>query len=140
MKRSGFVARRGSSLLAATHGAIPAEHVLLVGLGKHEEEGLHAWRMAGAVTAKEGGRVWADEAIFMLPPDQQTESVVGAVAEGALLNAYRFTRYRSNDKAKGTGCAPSSSDGPRRDGARRSRARSGTPDSRRRRCAWPGTW
>ncbi|MDE2964249.1 MAG: leucyl aminopeptidase [Acidobacteriota bacterium] len=101
VKRSGFVARRGSSLLAATHGAIPAEHVLLVGLGKHEEEGLHAWRMAGAVTAKEGGRVWADEAIFMLPPDQQTESVVGAVAEGALLNAYRFTRYRSNDKQKG---------------------------------------
>lgn len=101
VKRSGFVGRRGSSLLAATHGAIPAEHVLLVGLGKHDEEGLHAWRMAGAVAAKEGGRVWADEAIFMLPPDQQTESVVGAVAEGALLNAYRFTRYRSNGKQKG---------------------------------------
>ncbi len=101
VKRSGFVARRGSSLLAATHGGMPAGHVLLVGLGKHEEVGLHAWRTAGAVAAREGGRVWADEAIFMLPPDQQTESVVGAVAEGALLNAYRFTKYRSNDKQKG---------------------------------------
>ncbi len=100
VKKSRFVARRGSSLLVATHGAMPAGHVLLVGLGKHEEEGLHDWRVAGAVAAKEAGRVWADEAVFMLPPDQQTGPVVGAVAEGALLSAYRFTRYRSNDNQK----------------------------------------
>ena len=98
VKKSSFAARRGTSLLVATHGAMPTGHVLLVGLGKHEEDGLHAWRMAGAAAVKEAGRVWADEAIFMLPPDQQTESVVGAVTEGALLNAYRFTKYRSNDK------------------------------------------
>ena len=101
VKRSGFVARRGTSLLAATHGAMPAGHVLLVGLGKHGEEGPHAWRLAGAVAAREAGRIWADEATFMLPPDQQTESVVGAVAEGALLNAYRFTKYRSNGNQAG---------------------------------------
>ena len=98
VKKSSFAAKRGTSLLVATHGAMPTGHVLLVGLGKHEEDGLHAWRMAGAAAVKEAGRVWADEAIFMLPPDQQTESVVGAVTEGALLNAYRFTKYRSNDK------------------------------------------
>ena len=102
----------------ATHGAMPAGHVLLVGLGKHEEEGLHDWRVAGAVAAKEAGRVWADEAIFMLPPDQQTGPVVGAVAEGALLSAYRFTRYRSNDNQR-VGCARSFSAGPRRAGASR---------------------
>ncbi len=100
VKKSHFVARRGSSLLAATHGAMPAGHVLLVGLGKHEEEGLHDWRVAGAVTAREAGRIWADEAVFMLPPDQDAGPVAGAVTEGALLNAYRFTRYRSNDTHK----------------------------------------
>lgn len=101
VKRSGFAARRGSSLLVATHGAMPAGHVLLVGLGKREEEGLHAWRVAAATAAKEAGRVWADEAVFMLPPDQQTEAVVGAAAEGALLGVYRFTKYRSKEQKTG---------------------------------------
>ena len=102
VKKSSFAGKRGSSLLLATHGAMPAGHVLLVGLGKHEEEEEpHAWRVAGAVTAKEAGRVWADEAVFMLPPDRQTGALVGAVAEGALLSAYRFNKYRSNDHQGG---------------------------------------
>ena len=102
VKRSRFVARRGTSLLAATHGMMPAGHVLLVGLGKREEDGLHAWRLAGAVAVREARRIWADEAVFMLPPDEQAEAVAKAVAEGALLGSYRFTKYRSNDKhAKG---------------------------------------
>lgn len=99
VKKSRFTAERGSSLLAVTHGAMPAARVLLVGLGK--DEGVHAWRVAGAVAAREAGRVWADEAVFMLPPDQETDAVAGAVAEGALLSAYRFTRYRSNGNHKG---------------------------------------
>ncbi len=101
VKRSGFTARRGTSLRVATDGAMPAGHVLLVGLGRHEDEGVHTWRVAGATAAREAARVWADEATFMLPPDQQTETVVAAVAEGALLNAYRFTKYRSNGKPQG---------------------------------------
>ena len=102
VKRSRFAARRGTTLLAATHGMMPAGHVLLVGLGKQEEEGLHAWRMAGAAVVREAGRIWADEAVFMLPPDEQADAVAKAVAEGALLGSYRFTKYRSNDKhAKG---------------------------------------
>lgn len=100
-RKSGFSGRRGTSLLAPTHGLLPAGHVLLAGVGKPEEDGLHGWRVAGAVTAREAGRLWADEAVFMLPPDRETEPVVGAVAEGALLNAYRFTRYRSNDVHSG---------------------------------------
>ena len=101
VRKSGFAGRRGTSLLAPTHGLLPAGHVLLAGVGKPEEDGLHGWRVAGAVTAREAGRLWADEAVFMLPPDRETEPVVGAVAEGALLNAYRFTRYRSNDVHSG---------------------------------------
>lgn len=101
VRKSGFAGRRGTSLLAPTHGLLPAGHVLLAGVGKPEEDGLHGWRVAGAVTARESGRLWADEAVFMLPPDRETEPVVGAVAEGALLNAYRFTRYRSNDVHSG---------------------------------------
>lgn len=101
VRKSGFAGRRGASLLAPTHGLLPAGHVLLAGVGKPEEDGLHGWRVAGAVTAREAGRLWADEAVFMLPPDRETEPVVGAVAEGALLNAYRFTRYRSNDVHSG---------------------------------------
>ncbi len=101
VRKSGFSGRRGTSLLAPTHGLLPAGHVLLAGVGKPEEDGLHGWRVAGAVTAREAGRLWADEAVFMLPPDRETEPMVGAVAEGALLNAYRFTRYRSNDVHSG---------------------------------------
>ncbi|MDE0031125.1 MAG: leucyl aminopeptidase [Deltaproteobacteria bacterium] len=96
VKKSGFKAKSGGSLLVATHGAMPAGHLLLVGVGKHEDERLHDWRVAGAVTAREAARLWADEATFMLPRDQQVDAVVSAVAEGALLNGYRFTKYRSN--------------------------------------------
>ncbi len=101
VKKSSFAAKRGSSLLLATHGAMPAGHVLLVGLGKQDEAGPHAWRMAGAVTAREAGRIWADDAVFVLPADQQTGAVVEAVAEGALLSAYRFNKYRSKDPSPG---------------------------------------
>ena len=103
-RKSGFAGRRGTSLLAATRGLLPADHVLLVGVGKQEEEGpqggIHAWRVAGAVAAREAGRLWADEAVFLLP-DRETEPAAGAVAEGALLNAYRFTKYRSNGNHSG---------------------------------------
>lgn len=102
VRKSGFTAKRGSSLLLATQGAIPAGHVLLVGLGKQDEVAPHAWRVAGAVAAKEAGRIWVDEAVFMLSPDQQTDVVVAAVAEGALLSAYRFNKYRSNGHKRGT--------------------------------------
>lgn len=103
-RKSGFAGRRGTSLLAATRGLLPADHVLLVGVGKQEEDGpqggVHAWRVAGAVAAREAGRLWADEAVFLLP-DRETEPAAGAVAEGALLNAYRFTKYRSNGNHSG---------------------------------------
>ena len=98
VKRSGFKGKRGATLLAATRGDLPAGHLLLVGLGNPDDRGPHAWRLAAAAAAKEGARLWADDATFMLPPDQQTEAVVSAVAEGALLNSYRFAKYRSNDK------------------------------------------
>ena len=102
VNKSGFTAKSGSSLLVATHGVMPAGHVLLVGLGKQDEDGApHAWRVAGAVAAREAGRIWVDEAVFMLPPDRQTGVVVGAVAEGALLSAYRFDKYRSNGRKNG---------------------------------------
>ncbi len=97
IKKSGFKGKSGASLLMATHGAMPAGHLLLVGLGKHDDNRVHDWRVAGAVTARESARLWADEATFMLPQDRQTDPVVSAVAEGALLNSYRFTKYRSND-------------------------------------------
>ena len=104
-RKSGFAGRRGTSLLAATRGLLPADHVLLVGVGKQEEDGpqggVHAWRVAGAVAAREAGRLWADEAVFLLPPERETEPAAGAVAEGALLNAYRFTKYRSNGNHSG---------------------------------------
>ena len=103
-RKSGFAGRRGTSLLAATRGLLPADHVLLVGVGKQEEDGpqggVHAWRVAGAVAAREAGRLWADEAVFLLP-ERETEPAAGAVAEGALLNAYRFTKYRSNGNHSG---------------------------------------
>lgn len=103
-RKSGFAGRRGTSLLAATRGLLPADHVLLVGVGKQEEDGhrdgIHAWRVAGAVAAREAGRLWADEAVFLLP-ERETEPAAGAVAEGALLNAYRFTKYRSNGNHSG---------------------------------------
>jgi leucyl aminopeptidase len=89
--------------LPAPAGGLKAPVVLAVGLGEapegHEAYGLETLRRAAGTAARalEG----TEKAAFALPVDD-AESVA-AVGEGALLGAYAFTAYRSEDAKDGKG-------------------------------------
>lgn len=91
----------GSSRLIATHGKIPARHVLLLGAGDPRRFTLDTARQLGAavvraadqVRAASVGGVVQSEAIRGLPAAKRTQALV----EGILLGSYRFDHYKAKD-------------------------------------------
>jgi leucyl aminopeptidase len=81
-------------VLKATLSGVKAKQVLLVGLGE-DEPSVAATRQLG-VTAGQVGRDYGTLAV--LPPAEEP-AVVRAAASGAVLGAYRFTRYLTGDRA-----------------------------------------
>lgn len=73
---------------------VSATVVLLVGVGEGELSDETLRRAAGTATRSLAG---SDSAVLGLPVT--TVEQVAAVAEGALLGAYRFDRYRDSDPA-----------------------------------------
>jgi leucyl aminopeptidase len=53
IQKSKFAGTEGSSLLYSTAGALPATHLLLLGLGKAADIDAEAWRRAGARARRE---------------------------------------------------------------------------------------
>lgn len=73
--------------------------VLVVGIGKRDELDAERLRVLGALVAKQTGRFEARALAWEVRP---TETLAGpdgasAVAEGVILGAYRFDRFRSQD-------------------------------------------
>ncbi len=103
-RRSGeFTGRKGEQILFQPAGQLPAERVLLVGLGPKAEGSLDGIRLAAGsamqvLTSKKFG-----QAAFALPLCAVRQSDwadrVQATAEGALLAGYRYDRFLG-DKAK----------------------------------------
>ena len=96
--RSKFTGAEGSALLYASAGSLPAEQILLIGLGADAAD-CDGWRKVGARARKEAAASGAKELAILLAPEQEPASAVGAVVEGALLASYQFSKYRSNSKA-----------------------------------------
>lgn len=99
IRKGKFTGAEGSTLLYSTAGMIPAAHLLLIGMGKEKEIETDFWRKAGARAKKECQTVGGAEIAFFLPSEGTNETTVSAVAEGALLASYQFTKYRSDNKA-----------------------------------------
>ncbi|HWO41104.1 MAG TPA: leucyl aminopeptidase [Candidatus Eisenbacteria bacterium] len=98
IEKSKFTGAEGSTLLHATGGAVPAGHVLLVGLGRDTEVDAHTWRKAAARARKEAASLGAEEIALYFAPTREPAAAAGAIVEGMLLAAYQFNRYRSNSK------------------------------------------
>ncbi len=94
--RQGFSAAVGQVLvLRAADG--PAR--MLVGLGSARPIGLERWRRAAACFVRSAGE--SGTAAFVLPapePDVALWEVGSAVAEGSVLAAYRFERFRTRPR------------------------------------------
>ena len=109
-RRSGEFTGKANELLLLQPAAVPlpAQRILLVGLGPHRQAGLEQLRQAAGTAAGHlHGKRLSDLACALpqldvprTTPATRTE----AVAEGLLLAGYRFDRYRSkSDRPQGAG-------------------------------------
>jgi leucyl aminopeptidase len=98
IKKGNFTGAEGSTLLYGTAGMLPAAHLLLLGMGKGNEQDIDSWRKAAAQAKREAAGVGAEEIAFFVPPQGEPEVMAGAITEGALLASYQFNKYRSEKK------------------------------------------
>jgi leucyl aminopeptidase len=94
--RQGFKAKAGQ-VLSLRHGSGPV--TVLVGLGPGEGLGPDRWRLAAAAFVRAAGE--GGTAVLVLPTEGSAlgagaAAVGSAAAEGAVLAAYRFDRFRSH--------------------------------------------
>jgi leucyl aminopeptidase len=97
-KREGFAGKPDQSWSFHTHGKLPANQVVLLGLGKHADAKLEALRLAAGRAAKIAGKARSTKITFALPPGVPSEESAKAVVEGLVLGAYRFDRYRTTQR------------------------------------------
>ena len=100
-----FKGREGQTQLLYPRGDdLPAERVLLVGLGKASELDLESVRRASATTVKQAERLGIDRLATLmhhveLVADRISPEDAGrAIAEGAVLGSYRFDDFQSKDR------------------------------------------
>lgn len=101
-KKDGeFTGRSGQTLLLRGEKSMPAQRVLLVGLGKEKEISLEASRQAVAnalnlLRKAKIGAMALDLGSFA-PGRSATELLGQAITEGLLLANYQFDRYQTDD-------------------------------------------
>jgi len=99
MKRGDFKARPGAVHLLYPAGHIPAERLLLAGLGKRGDFTLNRLRQAlgkAAPALRAAGAT--DFAVAVDELGQDSEEIGQAIAEGSLLGLYRFLKYKTTDE------------------------------------------
>ena len=77
-------------------GAIGAARVIAVGLGKREEFDSERARIAGAIALGRARDAGAKRIAWAVPDGVDEAAIATALAEGTLLAAYRFDRYKSS--------------------------------------------
>jgi leucyl aminopeptidase len=94
LQAAGFSGDLGDTALVPALGRLPAQFVLVAGLGR-EPVGTDALRRAAGAAARKTGRfATVTLALPELPGGAQ------AVVEGYLLGSYRFGRYKSSNEAR----------------------------------------
>ena len=103
LEARGFTGKAGEAAALATLGRLPATVLLLVGVGERAKVDAEVLRRAAAAVVRQGrgARKAVTTLTQALPADPA--AAVQAVAEGALLAAYRFDKYK---QAKANGAGP----------------------------------
>jgi leucyl aminopeptidase len=103
IKDERFRAKPGQSLTTATHGRLPADRLVLLGIGKRASltlPGLRSFAGRAARLAQSVGAV----RLSLVPPASfvarttDVSALVEALTVGAALGTYRFDKYLSEDK------------------------------------------
>jgi leucyl aminopeptidase len=102
MERGDYKGERYECRLLYTHGALPAQKVLLTGLGKKSEFDLEKWRGAAA----KAGRFVQEAGIreFVFPVRTfggfSEEELSEAFVTGLILGTYQFNEFKTLDRDK----------------------------------------
>ena len=91
-----FTGKRDQLLSLATLGRLPADKVVLLGLGERRAVGAPELRAFAAKAARTANSEKCTSLALALPAGLEGE--LRAVAEGLELGAYRFTKYFSGDR------------------------------------------
>jgi leucyl aminopeptidase len=91
-----FAGKRDQSLSLATLGRLPADKLILLGLGERRSIGAPELRTFAAKAAKAANSEKSASLALVLPAGFDGE--LRAVAEGLELGAYRFTKYFTGDR------------------------------------------
>ncbi len=99
IKKGDFKPKRGSVHLLYPEGRVPAERLLLAGLGKRSELTLNHVRQAAGKAAPSLRSAGAQGITFIADGvGLDAEELGQALAEGSLLGLYRFLKYKTNDE------------------------------------------
>jgi leucyl aminopeptidase len=99
-KAEGFAGKANETFVLHTHGKIPADRVMLLGLGGLEKHTLDTLRHAAGTAAKAAAKARATKLAFGLPGHGETPPIVRAIAEGLGLGAYRYDKWKSDEETK----------------------------------------
>ncbi|HXN32199.1 MAG TPA: leucyl aminopeptidase, partial [Polyangiaceae bacterium] len=91
-----FTGKRDQSLSLATLGRLPADKVVLLGLGERRSIGAPELRAFAAKAARTANGEKGTSLALALPSGLEGE--LRAVAEGLELGSYRFTKYLTGDR------------------------------------------
>jgi leucyl aminopeptidase len=91
-----FTGKRDQTLSLSTLGRIPAEKVILIGLGDRRSIGAPEVRTFAAKAARAANGEKASSMALSVPAGLEGE--LRAVGEGLELGAYRFTKYLTGDR------------------------------------------
>jgi leucyl aminopeptidase len=93
----------GSISVVHTHGTIPAQRIVIAGLGPKDKITHESIRLVSGKIAKKSSDLGLDEFCVVLnnlPPS--TKIAANAVVEGSSLSLYSFDKYKKEKKSKPT--------------------------------------
>jgi leucyl aminopeptidase len=100
-----FRGKRGETLLLHPAAGVRAKRLLLIGLGAEASLSADVLREVAAGVVREARQRRAEHAALLAPATRRVKAaaLAQALAEGAVLGAYRFDRYRTRNAKKDEG-------------------------------------
>ena len=101
-----FQGKAGQALFLNTLGRIGASRLLLLGLGPRAKaegvarSGFEPLRMAAGSAGRAAQKAGAGTLSFAVPSELEAAGAARAAVEGALLGAYRFSRYKTKPEER----------------------------------------
>ena len=94
----GFKGKAEQTFVFLTHGKVPATRVMLVGLGARAKFTAELLRLAAGRAVKAATRLKAKGVAVQIPVVRELEQAVKAVVEGFELGAYKYDRWKTQNK------------------------------------------